>query len=92
VVSVENENGLSALMELPEAVRVFGDDLGFELNALFCDPLAGNLRNELAHGLLDAGACMSMYSIYAWWLALRLVLQAFWNARSTERGQDAPSQ
>ena len=42
---------------------MFGDDLGFELKELFCDPLAGNLRNELAHGLLDGEACMSMYSI-----------------------------
>jgi hypothetical protein len=73
---IENENGLSALMALPEAAKVFGDDLAFELEALFCDPL-------------DADACASMYSIYAWWLSLKLVLQAFWNARSNERGQDA---
>lgn len=89
---IENENGLSALIDLPEATQVFGADLIFELKALFCDPLAGNLRNELAHGLLDADASASMYSLYAWWLALKLVLKAFWNARSNERGQDASSQ
>jgi hypothetical protein len=78
---VENENGLSALMELPEATQVFGEDLSFELKALFCDAFGPNLRNELAHGLLDDEACHSTYAIYAWWLGLKLVFNTFWNAK-----------
>ena len=50
---IENENGLSTLMDLPEVTQIFGEDISFELKALFCDPFGPNLRNELAHGLLD---------------------------------------
>jgi len=78
---IENENGLSTLVELPEVAKIFGDNLCFELKALFCDPFGPNLRNELAHGLLDDERCYSPYAIYAWWLGLRLTFNTFWNAR-----------
>ena len=77
---IENENGLATLMELPEAVKVFGEDLAFEIRALFCDAFGPNLRNELAHGLLDDQACNSVSAIYAWWFGLRLVFNAYWIA------------
>lgn len=87
---IENENGLSTLMELPEANRVFGEDLAFEIKTLFCDPFGPNLRNELAHGLLEANDCYSVNSIYAWWFALKLVFNAFWNAarKNNEKEQE----
>ena len=85
---IENENGLSTLMDLPEVEKVFGVDLGFELRALFCDPFGPNLRNELAHGLLDEGACQSIYGIYAWWFTLRLVFNTWWNANRKSKSGD----
>jgi hypothetical protein len=77
---IENENGLSTLMGLPETETVFGKDLSFEIKALFCDALGPNLRNELAHGLLDDDSFESIHAIYAWWMGLRLVFNTFWNA------------
>lgn len=77
---VQNENGMSTLMDLPETEQVFGKDLAFELKSLFCDAFGPNLRNELAHGLLDEDACHSPFAIYAWWLALRLTFNTWWNA------------
>lgn len=77
---IENENGLSTLMELPQAEQVFGPDLAFEIRALFCDPVGPNLRNELAHGLMDEEACQTIFTVYAWWFILRLVFLHFWNA------------
>lgn len=71
-------------MDIPETVQIFGEDLVFEVKALFCDPMGPNLRNELAHGLLDDAACQSTYSVYAWWLGLRLVFNTFWNAQRKE--------
>lgn len=76
---IQNENGMSTLLELPEAIQVFGKDLVFELNALFCNAFGPNLRNELAHGLLDEDGCNSPFAIYAWWLALRLIFNTWWN-------------
>lgn len=76
---IQNENGMSTLMDLPEAEQVFGKDLAFELKSLFCDAFGPNLRNELAHGLLDEDGCHSPFAIYAWWLALRLAFNTWWN-------------
>jgi len=81
VDGIENENGLSTLIELPEVKEVFGEDLAFELKALFCDPFGPNLRNEVAHGLLGYDECISTYTVYAWWFCLKLAFNTFWNAR-----------
>ena len=75
---IENEKGLSTLMELPDANRVLGDSLAFEIRALFCDAFGPNLRNSVAHGLLDDYESASIYSIYAWWFVFRLVNTSFW--------------
>ena len=80
---IENENGLSSLMDLPQTKEIFGEDLSFEIRALFCDPFGPNLRNNLAHGLLDDRTCYSPDTIYAWWLGLKLVFNTFWNALSS---------
>ncbi|HBO3329424.1 TPA: DUF4209 domain-containing protein [Pseudomonas aeruginosa] len=76
---IENENGLSTLVELPEVEKVFGANLAFELRSLFCDAFGPNLRNELAHGLVDDADCSTSYAVYAWWLALRLTFIFWWN-------------
>ena len=80
VIGIENEIGLSSLMDLQQTEKIFGEDLSFEIKALFCDPFGPNLRNELAHGLLDDRACESTFAIYSWWFGLKLVFNTFWNA------------
>ena len=54
--------------------------MSFEIRALFCEPVGPNLRNEIAHGLLDDQTCRSATAVYAWWYALKLVFSTFWNA------------
>jgi len=85
---IENENGLSTLMELPEAEKVFGANLCFEFRALLCDAFGPNLRNELAHGLLDEAACQSIFGIYAWWFTLRLIFNAWWSTKKKTPADD----
>ena len=77
---IETENGLSTLADLPEVSAIFGEDLAFEFKALFCDAFGPNLRNEVAHGLLDASSCQTAQTFYAWWLVLRVTFNTFWNA------------
>jgi len=77
---VETENALGSLMDLEETEKVFGEDLAFEIRSLFCDPFGPNLRNEVAHGLLDDGDCRSTYSVYVWWFGLKLVFTTYLNA------------
>ena len=80
VEGIETENGLSTLVALPEVSSIFGEDLAFEFKALFCDAFGPNLRNEVAHGLLDASNFQTAQTFYAWWLVLRITLNTFWNA------------
>ena len=85
---IDTENGLSTLINIPEAVQIFGVDLVFELKALFCDALGPNLRNNLAHGLLSYEESLSIYAVYAWWLGLKLVFNTFWNVAHGEKRHD----
>lgn len=73
--SIEEENGLSSLVSIVGVREILGDDLWFELQAVFTDSLSANLRNEVGHGLLDDDTSNSLYSIYAWWMVLRLVVR-----------------
>jgi hypothetical protein len=86
---IENEKGLSALMEAREVDQIFGEDIAYEIRALFCSSLGPNLRNEVAHGLLSDGAANSANALYAWWLVLRLVLMQFWNRHHDAEAADA---
>ena len=75
---LQMEVGLSTLITLPGMEQVFGVDVAFEIRALFCDRFGPNLRNELAHGLLDPSALQSAESIYAWWFIFRLIYGQYW--------------
>ena len=77
---IETENGLSTLVDMPEVKRIFGEDLAFELRALFCSLNGANLRNEVAHGLVEEAKCFSTHSVYAWWLGLKLAFNTLWNS------------
>jgi len=82
---IENEVGLSSLLDMAEVNNIFGRDLTFELRALYADPFGPNLRNEVAHGLLEYDTAQSVYAIYAWWFFFRLVFKTFLNRASSER-------
>ncbi|QHC66375.1 DUF4209 domain-containing protein [Rathayibacter sp. VKM Ac-2759] len=95
--NLETENSLNALLERPEAAEIFGPDLVFELRALYCEQVGPNLRNQVAHGLLDDDESASSHAVYAWWQALRLVYMPYWNqyraeAVPTDEDRDDPDQ
>jgi hypothetical protein len=85
---IENENGLSTLLDLPEAESVFGKDIIFEIKAVFADTLGPNLRNEVAHGLLDDNSASSIGSIYAWWMVLRLITRSLMGLNTVSKSND----
>lgn len=91
---IQTEKGLNSLLALSESSQVFGPNVAFELECLFSGPGGANLRNDVAHGLLDdVQAAHGVYPIYAWWLALKLVFSSFWNsvalnAEETSRADD----
>jgi len=73
---IETENGLSTLLDKPESKEIFDEDLLFEMKALMTSPHGPNLRNEIAHGLIESEKSSSQYAIYLWWRMLRLMLDA----------------
>ena len=75
---IENEYGMNTLLDMPEAEQIFGKNLYFEFKSLFCDAFGPNLRNVVAHGLLEEDELNSTYAVYAWWLALRLTINTWW--------------
>ena len=77
---VETEKGLASLIDEPEAEEILGPDLTYEIRTLFCEPTGPNLRNLLAHGMLDDNASQSPYAVYAWWLTLMLVVNSVGDA------------
>lgn len=93
---IENENGLSTLIELPEATQIFGEDLVFEIKSVFTDSLGFNLRNEVAHGLLDDNSASTNSTVYAWWMILRLVIRSImtgsFQKNDVQSGGDQPNQ
>jgi hypothetical protein len=74
---IDMEIGLSALIEKPQMLEVFGEDLTFTIRVLMCSQEGPNFRNAIAHGLADSALCQSPYGVFVWWLLLRLVTQGF---------------
>jgi hypothetical protein len=68
---VQPERPLGVLLDTPQALQVFGEDGVFELQDLLTEQLGRNLRNEVAHGLLDDSGLFGEDVLYAWWLLLR---------------------
>jgi hypothetical protein len=71
---VESEKSLNALLETAEAVELLGPGMVLELQTLLLDPGGMNLRNDIAHGLLDDAEAWSLGSMYIWWFCMRLAL------------------
>ena len=90
VDGVETEKGLASLIDEPEAEEILGPDLTYEIRTLFCEPTGPNLRNLLAHGMLDDYASQSPYAVYAWWLTLKIVVTSVFETsdNGTDTGED----
>lgn len=70
---IQNEYDLNRVLTMPETESLLGDDLTFAMRVLFTERFGYNLRNEMAHGMLEPGAFFAESAIYAWWLILRVV-------------------
>ena len=73
---IEDEKSLNALIEMEQAKEWLGEDIVFNINMLFCHPLGGNIRNDIAHGIADSEECNSPVYVYAWWFILHLLYKS----------------
>ncbi len=85
---IQDEFNLNKLLTNPKFTEPleasFGKDLIFDFRCALIERFGANLRNELAHGLLDYGAFYSPAAVYAWWLILKFYLIS---ARTDDHGR-----
>ena len=71
---IQDEYPLSKMLyeHKSELQEILGEDLLFDLQGLLIERFGSNLRNLVAHGLLDGYEFTSRQMLYLWWLTLRL--------------------
>jgi hypothetical protein len=72
----ENVSVLSFLLSEQSAKEVFDEQFLFELNILFSNESIFNIRNQLAHGLMNDDDSLSTISVYIWWRFLKLAISS----------------
>lgn len=88
---VESEKSLNALLDMTETQDVFGAGMVMEMKAMLVVQGGPNLRNDVAHGLLDDNSAWSYSALYMWWFCLRLVTWPVIEMISRARTQSAES-
>ena len=82
---IQEEIDLNRLLDFPELIPIFGEDLIFDLKGLLINRFGDNLRNRIAHGLLSSNDFSSSAMIYFWWLTLQICaypqMQCFLSAK-----------
>lgn len=71
---VESEKSLNVLLDMTETEDIFGAGMVMEMKAMLVAQGGPNLRNDVAHGLLDDKSAWSYSALYMWWFCLRLVV------------------
>lgn len=73
---IQLEKTLNQLLDMPEAEKIFGANGVFQLQDLLADTLGSNLRNEVAHGLMEDERLFGGDVLYLWWLFFRCCFRA----------------
>ena len=75
---IQDEFNLNKLLTHPKFTEklneIFGEDFIFALRCSLVERFGSNLRNDMAHGLIDYNSFYSYGAIYFWWLALKFYL------------------
>jgi hypothetical protein len=69
---IQDERSLNTTLYKTETLELFGEDIVFDLQGLLVERFGSNLRNQMAHGLMNHSEFYSGQVIYLWWLVLRL--------------------
>nr|WP_322721103.1 DUF4209 domain-containing protein [Nostoc sp. ChiQUE02]MDZ8234200.1 DUF4209 domain-containing protein [Nostoc sp. ChiQUE02] len=72
---IEDERDLNTTLfprNYPQINSIFDEDILFDLQGLLIERSGSNLRNRMAHGLINDGEFNSPIMSYLWWVTLRL--------------------
>ncbi len=90
---IQDERSINDTLFTPEIKEVFGEDIVFDLQGLLVERFGANLRNRMAHGLMDHTAFFSIHASYMWGLTLRLccwplIIQKYQDKKNSENAQE----
>ncbi|WP_223984693.1 DUF4209 domain-containing protein [Arthrobacter sp. NicSoilB8] len=88
-LGVESEKSLNALLDMTDTEKIFGAGMVMEMKAMLVVQGGPNLRNNVAHGLLDDNSAWSYSALYMWWFCLRLVTWPVTKSMNSARTQAA---
>jgi hypothetical protein len=69
---IQNEHNLNSTLYRSEVATIFDENTLFDLQCLLVEHSGSNLRNRMAHGLINDDEFSHPIMTYLWWLALRL--------------------
>lgn len=75
---IQNEHNLNSTLYNSEIAFIFDENTLFDLKCLLVEHAGSNLRNRMAHGLINDREFMSPLMSYIWWLTLRLCCLPIW--------------
>lgn len=84
---IQDEYLLDRILRHERLAAFLGEDTIFDLKSVLIERAGGNVRNLLAHGLLDAQHFESADPKYAWWLTLRLCCLVYLSAKGNTEGE-----
>ena len=76
---IQKEDNLNTTLfpsKYPQITSIFDEDTLFDLQGLLIEKSGSNLRNDMAHGLINDNDFFSPIFSYLWWVALRLCFGA----------------
>ncbi len=90
---IQDEHSLNETLFTTELNEVFGDDIIFDLQGLLVERFGVNLRNRMAHGLMDHTSFFSIHASYMWAITLRLccwplIIHKYQDRKSSESVQE----
>lgn len=75
ITQTRSEKTLKELLNTPEALKLFGEDIQFHLQGLLIEQVGHNFRNKFAHGLMSESEFHSFEAVYLWWLFLHIIIR-----------------
>ncbi len=86
---IQDERSLNTTLYSEPILKVFGKDIVFDLKGLLVERFGANLRNRMAHGLMDLNSFYSIEIPYLWCLTLKLCcLPIIQHIRNENNSQD----
>lgn len=79
IIYSTSDDGVQSLFSLervladPVTTTIFGSDIVFALEAALAERLGANMRNSVAHGIINDGLAQSHEAAFVWWIALRIL-------------------